>query len=235
MHRSHQPGPKHRRFGAGGAWARIHRSPAYHRAVGAESERPRAVTEGAGRLEAFSDAVIAVIITILALGLRPPDGSSWAAVAGEGDSILIYVLAFVFIAIYWNNHHHLLRAARRISGAVMWANMLLLFCLSLAPVVTEWIRTFPRDPLPVASFGVVSLAAAMAYTLLEAALVRANGADSLLGRALSNRAKGYASLAMYTAAVALAVVDVWISYALYAVVAVMWLIPDRRFTRLEDA
>jgi uncharacterized membrane protein len=202
--------------------------------VSSEQERRRSVTEGAGRLEAFSDAVMAVIITILALGLRPPKGSDWSAVLEEGGSLLIYVLAFLFIAIYWNNHHHLLRAARRISGAVMWANMTLLFCLSLAPVVTEWIREHPREPLPVASFGAVSLAAAASYTLLEIALRRANDRDSLLGRALSNREKGYASLAMYAAAVALAIVSVWVSYALYAAVAVMWLIPDRRFTRASE-
>jgi TMEM175 potassium channel family protein len=201
--------------------------------MSAERERPRGVTEGAGRLEAFSDAVIAVIITILALGLRPPSGSSWSRLWDEGPSVFIYVLAFLFIAIYWNNHHHLLRASERISGAVMWANMMLLFCLSLAPVITEWIRDFPRAPLPVASFGVVALAAAMSYTLLELALLRANGRDSLLGRALSDRVKGYASLAMYASAVALAAFSVWIAYALYVAVAVVWLIPDRRFTRAD--
>jgi uncharacterized membrane protein len=200
--------------------------------MSAERERPRAVTEGAGRLEAFSDAVIAVIITILALGLRPPSGSSWSHLWDEGPSVFIYVLAFLFIAIYWNNHHHLLRASQRISGAVMGANMMLLFCLSLAPVITEWIRDFPRAPLPVASFGVVALAAAMSYTLLELALLRANGRDSLLGRALSDRVKGYASLAMYAGAVGLAAFSVWIAYALYVAVAVVWLIPDRRFTRV---
>jgi uncharacterized membrane protein len=189
---------------------------------------------GTERLEAFSDAVMAVIITILALELRAPGKATWASVRDELGSIFIYVLAFAFIAIYWNNHHHLLRATERISGAVMWSNMLLLFCLSLAPVVTEWIREFPREPLPVASFGAVSLAAALSYTLLEVSLLRANGRDSVLGRALSNRTKGYASLAMYSAAVALAAVEVWISYALYATVAVMWLIPDRRFTRAEE-
>jgi uncharacterized membrane protein len=198
----------------------------------AEEQPPRSVTEGAGRLEAFSDAVMAVIITILALDLRSPAEPTLSALLDEWSSLLIYVLAFVFIAIYWNNHHHLLRAASRISGGVMWANMLLLFCLSLAPVVTEWIRDAPLEAVPVASFGVVSLAAALSYTLLEITLLRANDRDSVLGRALSNRTKGYASLAMYAAAVALAPVSVWISYALYASVAVMWLIPDRRFTRV---
>jgi uncharacterized membrane protein len=201
----------------------------------AEHERRR-VTEGAGRLEAFSDAVMAVIITILAFQLRPPlgrTGSTWHAISARWPSLLIYVLAFLFIAIYWNNHHHLLRATTRISGAVMWANMLLLFCLSLAPVVTEWIRHFPREALPVASFGVVSLAAGASYELLEIALLRVNERDSLLARALAVRAKGYASLVTYAAAVALAAVSVWISYALYAAVALLWLVPDRRFTRAE--
>jgi uncharacterized membrane protein len=201
--------------------------------VEAEQERPRPVTVGAGRLEAFSDAVIAVIITILALELRPPKGSTLSSLLDERESVFIYVLAFVFIAIYWNNHHHLLRASTRISGAVMWANMLLLFSLSLIPVVTEWIREFPRASVPVASFGAVALAAAVSYTLLEVTLLRANGRDSMLGRALSNRAKGYTSLAMYAAGVALSVIDVWISYGLYVAVAVMWLIPDRRFTRVD--
>jgi uncharacterized membrane protein len=201
--------------------------------MSAEHERRR-VTEGAGRLEAFSDAVMAVIITILAFQLRPPDGSTWTALRERWPGVLIYVLAFLFIAIYWNNHHHLLRATMRISGAVMWANMLLLFCLSLAPVVTEWIRHFPRQALPVASFGIVSLAAAAAYTLLEQSLLRANERDSLLARALAARAKGYASLAVYATAVVLAAVSVWISYALYVAVAVMWLVPDRRFTRVAD-
>ncbi len=193
----------------------------------------RTVTEGTGRLEAFSDAVIAVVITILALGLRPPDGTSIAHVLQRSGDVFIYVLAFVFIAIYWNNHHHLLRAASRISGAVMWSNMLLLFCLSLAPVVTEWIRSDPLDPVPVASFGVLSFAAAISYTLLELALLRANGGDSLLGRALASKTKGYVSLGMYAAAIALAAVSPWLSYALYVAVAVVWLIPDRRFTRIE--
>jgi uncharacterized membrane protein len=201
--------------------------------MAAEGEGRRTVTEGTGRLEAFSDAVIAVVITILALGLRPPAGTSVAEIAERSGDVFIYVLAFVFIAIYWNNHHHLLRAASRISGAVMWANMLLLFCLSLAPVVTEWIRADPLDPVPVASFGILSLAAALSYTLLEIALLRANDRGSLLGRALASRTKGYASLAMYAGAVALAVVSPWLSYGLYVAVAVMWLIPDRRFVRVE--
>ena len=194
----------------------------------------RSVTTGAGRLEAFSDAVMAVIITILALELRPPEGSTWTAVRSWWPDLLIYLLAFVFIAIYWNNHHHLLRATERINGAAMWANMTLLFWLSLAPVVTEWIRTTPTEAIPVGSFGVVALGAAASYTWLVRALIRANGGDSMVARAVASDAKGYASLAMYASALPLAAISVWISYALYAAVAVIWLIPDRRFTRLES-
>jgi uncharacterized membrane protein len=195
-------------------------------------ERP-SVTTGAGRLESFSDAVMAVIITILALELRPPEHPTWAAVRDWWPDLFIYLLAFVFIAIYWNNHHHLLRATDRISGVVMWANLTLLFWLSLAPVVTDWIRSTPREALPVASFGVVALGAGLSYRWLVGSLIRANGRDSTVGQAVASDVKGYVSLGLYALALAFAVVSVWISYALYAAVAVIWLIPDRRFTRLE--
>jgi uncharacterized membrane protein len=188
-------------------------------------------TMGAGRLEAFSDAVMAVIITLLAFELQPPTGSTWASLTDVKGDFFIYVLAFAFIAIYWNNHHHLLRATTRIDGAVMWANMLLLLCLSLIPVLTRWLKAFPLDAQPVATFGIVALASGLSYLLLVHALIRANGPDSLLARAISSDVKGYASLGLYAAAVVLAFVSVWISYALYAAVAVMWLIPDRRFSR----
>jgi uncharacterized membrane protein len=199
------------------------------------SEDARRSTEpielGSERLEAFSDAVMAVIITILALELRPPHGVDLHAIRSVGASLFIYVLSFAFIAIYWNNHHHLLRATTRISGAVMWANMFLLFWLSLIPVVTEWLREFPWKALPAASFGVVALAAALSYAVLVRAIIRANGRDSLVGKAISSDLKGYLSLVMYAAGLGLAFVEVWIAYALYVAVAVMWLIPDRRFTR----
>jgi uncharacterized membrane protein len=192
------------------------------------------VTMGAGRLEAFSDAVVAVIITILALELRPPSGGSLADLRHELPALLIYVLSFVFIAIYWNNHHHLLRATTRINGAAMWSNMLLLFWLSLIPVVTDWIRDDPAAQTPVASLGVIALAAALSYTLLVRSLIRANGKDSLLARAIANDVKGYVSLVLYAAGVAFAAASsstVWVAYVLYVAVAVMWLIPDRRFSR----
>jgi len=200
-----------------------------------DPRRPTPVDLGAGRLEAFSDAVMAVIITILALELRPPVGPSFADLADTLSSVTIYVLSFVFIAIYWNNHHHLLRATTRISGAVMWANMMLLFWLSLVPVVTEWLRDFHsgEDHLPAAAFAFVGLAAAISYTWLVRAIIRANGADSAVADAIAADRKGKASLVMYAAGVGLAFVSAWIAYALFAAVAVMWLIPDRRFTRAE--
>jgi uncharacterized membrane protein len=174
---------------------------------------------------------MAVIITILALELRPPAGPTFADLRAEWPSLLIYVLAFTFIALYWNNHHHLLRVTERISGGVMWANMFLLFWLSLIPVVTEWLRDEYHEPLPAASFGIVALAAAFAYFLLVHAIIRANGRDSLVGIAINTDFKGNLSIVMYGAGVGLAYADVWIAYGLYAAVAVMWLIPDRRFAR----
>jgi TMEM175 potassium channel family protein len=191
-------------------------------------------TMGAGRLEAFSDAVMAVIITILALELQPPDGSTLDALRQQKGEFGIYLLAFIFIAIYWNNHHHLLRATTRINGAAMWSNMFLLFWLSLVPVVTEWIRADIWAQLPVASFGIIALGAAIAYSLLVRSLIVANGRDSLLARAIAHDVKGYVSLAMYAAAIFFAAASeatVWVAYVLYVAVAVMWLVPDRRFSR----
>jgi len=186
---------------------------------------------GSERLEAFSDGVMAVIITILALELRPPDGVTLSALRAEVPSLFIYILAFTFIAIYWNNHHHLLRATARISGGVMWANMFLLFCLSLIPVTTEWLRDEYREPLPAASFGIVGLLAACAFYLLVRAIIRANGRGSLVGTAIASDLKGNASIVAYAAGVGLAYVNVWIAYGIYAAVAIMWMVPDRRFTR----
>ena len=198
-----------------------------------DEQRPGAapIDLGAGRLEAFSDAVMAVIITLLAFELRPPPGVTLAAIRQALPGLFIYVLSFAFIAIYWNNHHHLLRATTRISGAVMWANMFLLFWLSLIPVEAEWLRNFPREPRVAASFGVVALAAAGAYSMLVRAIIRANGRDSMVGVAISSDLKGNVSLVLYAAGVGLAFVEPWIAYVLYVAVAVMWLIPDRRFTR----
>jgi len=199
------------------------------------AERRRSPTEGPERLEAFSDAVMAVIITILALGLRRPDGTDWGSVRVVLPGLLIYILAFLFIAIYWNNHHHLLRATRFISGGVMWANMLLLFWLSLIPVSTEWLRDAPRNPYPVAFFGIVGLAAALSYTWLVRSIIRANGRDSEVALAIQGDVKGTISLGLYALGVGLAVANLWLlAYACYAAVSVIWLIPDRRFTHRHE-
>ena len=191
----------------------------------------RPLEMGTARVEAFSDAVMAVIITIMAFELRAPRGASLDAVYDQLPGLLVYVLSFVVVGIYWNNHHHLLRAAERISGAAMWANLFLLFWLSLIPVLTEWLRDEYRHPLPAAAYGAVALAAGFAYSILVRALIRANGRDSVLADAIGSDIKGYASLVLYATAVGLAFVSPWISYMIYVAVAVMWFVPDRRFTR----
>jgi uncharacterized membrane protein len=202
-------------------------------------ETPRTPFDmGAGRLEAFSDAVMAVIITLLAFELKAPADVTPNAIRDALPGLFIYVLSFLFIAIYWNNHHHLLRASDRISAGVMWANMLLLFCLSLIPVSAEWMRTAYHDGFgpsrPAAFFGIVGLASALAYTWLVRALIRANGRDSALARAIHTDFKGKVSLALYAAGVALAFLSPYVAYACYAAVSVIWLIPDRRFAHAHD-
>jgi uncharacterized membrane protein len=187
---------------------------------------------GTARIEAFSDAVMAVIITIMAFELRAPDGATLEAARDELPGLLVYVLSFVLIGIYWNNHHHLLRAAELISGAAMWANLLLLFWLSLVPVLTEWLRDEYDHALPAAAWGIVALAAGISYSILVRTLVRANGRQSAVAQAIGSDLKGYTSLALYAAGVGLAFVSPWISYVLYVAVAVIWFIPDRRFMRL---
>jgi uncharacterized membrane protein len=182
-------------------------------------------------VEAFSDGVMAVIITIMALELRAPEGATLEAVRGRLPGLLVYVLSFTIIGIYWNNHHHLLRAAERISGAAMWANLFLLFWLSLIPVLTEWLRDEYLHPLPAAAYGAAALAAGFGYSLLARALIRANGPDSAVAAAIGSDVKGYASLALYAAGVGLAFVSPWIAYGCYVAVALLWFIPDRRFTR----
>jgi uncharacterized membrane protein len=197
-----------------------------------EERRPAPQMEmGTGRVEAFSDGVMAVIITIMAFELRAPNGATLDAVRKQLPSLAVYVLSFAAIAIYWNNHHHLLRAAERISGAAMWANLFLLFWLSLFPVLTEWLRDEYRHSLPAAAYGAVALAAAIAYSILVTTLVRANGPDSAVAAAVRVDVKGYVSLALYASGVVLSFVSPWIAYALYGAVAVIWFVPDRRFFR----
>ena len=184
-----------------------------------------------GRLEAFSDGVLAVIITIMALELKAPEGYTFASLRDRLPALLVYILSFTFIGIYWNNHHHLLRAARRISAGVMWANLHLLFWLSLIPVLTEWIGEHYAKPAPTATYAMVCLASGVAFTILVRAIIRADGSSSLVATAIGSDTKGYVSLLGYAAATALAFVSTWISYVLIAAVAVMWFVPDRRFSR----
>ena len=185
---------------------------------------------GTSRLEAFSDGVMAVIITITALSLKAPSGTDLSALGHRLPALLVYILSFAFVGIYWNNHHHLLRATRNISGGVMWANLHLLFWLSLIPVITEWVGNAYRSTWPAATYGMVGLGAAIAFTILVAAIVRADGRQSAVATAIGSDLKGRLSLVVYAAGIGFAFLSPWISYALYASVAVMWFIPDRRLS-----
>jgi uncharacterized membrane protein len=183
------------------------------------------------RLEAFSDGVIAIIITIMVLELTVPHGDTLDVLAPLLPVFLSYVLSFTNVGIYWNNHHHMLHAARHINGPVLWGNLHLLFWLSLFPFVTAWMGENHFGMWPVALYGVVSLMAGTAYYILARLLVRCNGADSPIARALGHDFKGKISVLMYALAIALAFASPWVAIALYVAVAVMWLVPDRRFER----
>ena len=179
-----------------------------------------------GRLEAFSDGVIAILITIMVLELKVPEGTEWSALVRLIPVLLTYLLSFVFLGIYWNNHHHMLQAAHRINGKVLWANLHLLFWLSLVPFVTGWMGENHFAPVPTAVYGFVLLMAAVAFTILQSVLVAAQGPGSRLAAALGRDAKGKLSLALYMAAIPLAFVNERISDALYVAVALIWLLPD---------
>ncbi len=185
-----------------------------------------------GRLEAFSDGVLAIVLTIMVLELKAPHDASLAAVRGLWPVLLSYVLSFVIVGIYWSNHHHLLQATRRVSGGVLWANLHLLFWLSLTPFVTAWMGENHFAPAPVALYGVVLLMAAIAYYILVRALLAQDEPDSPLVQAIGTDFKGRISLVVYAAAVPLAFVHAAIACALYVAVAILWLIPDRRIERL---
>jgi uncharacterized membrane protein len=184
-----------------------------------------------GRLEAFSDGVIAIIITVMVLELKVPHGPTLEALRSMLPAFLSYVLSFVFVGIYWSNHHHLLQAADRVDGRILWANLHLLFWLSLTPVVTNWMGDYPLAPLPVAAYGTVLLLSGAAYLILARALVARQGTDSTLAQALGRDRKGKASLVIYLAAIPFAFVNAWVSCALYVTVALIWLVPDRRIER----
>jgi uncharacterized membrane protein len=188
------------------------------------------------RLEAFSDGVIAIIITIMVLELKVPHGTDFAVLRPLVPLFLTYVLSFLYIAIYWNNHHHLLHAVQRVNAGILWANLHLLFWLSLIPFVTGWMGENHFAELPTALYGFVLLMASIAYWLLELAIIVEQGRDSVLASAIGKDWKAKSSLILYAAAVALSFVNQWIADAIYVIVAVMWFIPDPRIERrLEKA
>jgi|SRR5947199_239502 len=187
---------------------------------------------GKGRLEAFSDGVIAIIITIMVLELKVPPGADLAALRPLIPVFLGYLLSFTFVGIYWNNHHHLLHAVQGVNGNILWANLFLLFCLSLVPFVTAWMGENHFSTIPVAIYGVVLLLCAIAFTILARLLVAHHGQDSTLAKAIGSDQKGKISLLLYAVAIPLAFVDPRISLAIYVTVAVIWFLPDRRIERL---
>jgi uncharacterized membrane protein len=186
---------------------------------------------GTGRLEAFSDGVIAIIITIMVLELKAPHGTSFAALLPTIPVFLSYVLSFVYVGIYWNNHHHMLHVAETISGGVLWANLHLLFWLSLIPFVTAWMDENHFESAPVASYGAVLLMSAVAYFILVRVLIKGNGPESALAEAVGNDVKGAVSIVLYAAGIALSLWQPWLGLAVYIMVAVMWFIPDRRIEK----
>jgi len=180
------------------------------------------------RLEAFTDGVIAIIITIMVLEIHVPKGGDLAALREDVPLFLAYVLSYINVGIFWNNHHHMLQVTERVDGRVLWANLGLLFWLSLVPFVIRWIDEAGFTTAPVAAYGVVLAGAAIAYLILERTIIAVNGPDSGLAAAVGSDSKGRISLTLYVLGVALAFVGPWISVALYVAVALMWLVPDRR-------
>jgi uncharacterized membrane protein len=186
---------------------------------------------GKGRLEAFSDGVLAIIITIMVLELKVPHGDDLSALAPLIPVFISYVLSFVYLGIYWNNHHHMLHAVSKVNGPILWANLHLLFWLSLVPFVTGWMGENNFAARPVALYGVVLIMAAIAYFILSRALISHHGRDSTLGKAVGKDFKGRISVLIYAVAIAISFVNRWIAFGLYIFVALMWLIPDRRIER----
>jgi uncharacterized membrane protein len=185
-----------------------------------------------GRLEAFTDGVVAIIITIMVLEIHAPQGTSLAALRAGAPVFLAYVLSYVNVGIFWNNHHHMMHASERVDGRVLWANLALLFWLSLVPFVIRWIDEQGLTSLPVASYGVVLTGAGVSYAVLERLLIAVNGRDSKLARAVGHDRKGRLSVGLYIAAIGVAFLWPWLSIAIYVAVALIWLIPDTRIESL---
>jgi uncharacterized membrane protein len=184
------------------------------------------------RLEAFSDGVLAIIITIMALELHVPEGREFSALRPLIPVVLAYVLSFAYVGIYWNNHHHLLHATKRVKGAVLWANLHLLFWLSLFPFVTAWMGENVLAPHPTALYGAVLMMAGFAYWILERTIIAAEGEHSLVAKAVGHDRKGIFSVTMYALAIPFAFVGHWIAQCLYVLVALIWLVPDRRIEKV---
>ena len=187
---------------------------------------------GKDRLAAFSDGVIAIIITIMVLELKVPSRADWTALAEIAPAVLSYILSFVYLAIYWNNHHHLLHTVARVDGLILWANSHLLFWLSLVPAATAWMGGNFLASVPTAVYGVVLLMPAIAYNLLQRAIIRKQGAQSVLAKALGADIKGRISIVLYAAGILTALISPLISIAIYVLVAVIWLVPDRRIENM---
>ncbi len=185
------------------------------------------------RLEAFSDGVFAIIITIMVLELRAPHAPTLAALVPLVPIFLSYLLSFVYVAIYWNNHHHLLHATNGVTGGIMWANMHLLFWLSLIPFVTEWLGQNRMEAAPSVLYGVILLCAALAYFILVRLIILHQGKDSKLAQAIGNDRKGFVSIALYLIAIGGSFVNTWIATACFTIVAFLWIVPDRRIARMH--
>ncbi len=181
-----------------------------------------------GRVEAFSDGVIAILITIMVLELKVPEHGSWDALGPLIPVFLSYLLSFVYLGIYWNNHHHMFHLVKHVTGAMLWANLHLLFWLSLVPFATGWMGQNHFDPVPTALYGIIMLLAASAWTILQYVIVRSQGPGSVLAEALGSDLKGKISAALYLAAIPLAFRNAAIAHAIYVLVALIWLVPDRR-------
>jgi uncharacterized membrane protein len=184
-----------------------------------------------GRLEAFSDGVFAVIITIMVLEMKIPRGTDLQALKSVVPVFLCYVLSYIYVGIYWNNHHHLLHASEHVTGGILWANLVLLFCLSLVPFTTAWMGENHYAPLPVAVYGVMLLLAGVAFVVLTKSLIAHHGKNSVLATSIGNDWKGRVSVLVYALAIPLAFVKPWVACACYTIVAIMWLVPDPRIEK----
>ncbi|WP_312302505.1 TMEM175 family protein [Chryseobacterium sp.] len=184
-----------------------------------------------GRLEAFSDGVLAIIITIMVLELKVPEGSSWASLKPLLPKFLAYIFSFIYVGIYWNNHHHLFQTVRKVNGSILWANLHLLFWLSLMPIATEWIGTTGFAENPVATYGIGLIMSAFAYTILENVIIRCEGENSKLKEAIHSRTKEYISIIFYILGIATSFFYPYIAIGFYYTVALIWLIPDRRIEK----